>query len=251
MTFKTKTVFAVIMVLTLAVGIFTGSLMIDRANGAKVAEAASTPSNSSERFISVQGEGIIQVVPDIAYITLGVETIDKEMSVAQQTNKTRMNEIMAELTRLGIKKEDIQTQNYHVYPDYQWLNDKSVLVGYRVSNQVKVKIVKIDETGKVLDAVAGKGANMVYGIQFTVSDGNKAYHQALQLALKNAEDKAKLMVGYFNIKDIKPGNIVEGSQGYYPPIAYDKSRMELMDGGTPISAGEMEIRAQVSVSFSY
>lgn len=249
MTFKNKTIVAFIMILILTVGIFAGSLI----NGEEKALATSTPTSESDKnTVSVQGEGVVRIVPDIAYVTLGVETSNKAMSVAQDENKTKMNGIMSELKRLGIKDADIQTQNYNVYPDYQWQDDKSILVGYKVSNQVKVKILKIDGAGKILDAVASKGANVVNGIQFTIADDSKAYHEALEIALKNAEDKAKVMVGYFGFKNLKPISITEGSQEYYPPIAYDsKAMLESADMSTPVSAGELEIRAQVSVSFQY
>ena len=249
MTFKAKTIIVFIMVLILTVGIFAGNLL----NGQEKAMATSTPtSESDKKTVSVQGEGVVRIVPDIAYVTLGVETSNKAMSVAQEENKTKMNGIMSELKRLGLQDKDIQTQNYNVYPDYQWQNDKNILVGYKVSNQVRVKIINIDGAGKILDAVANKGANIVNDIQFTVSDDNKAYQGALKIALKNAEDKAKVMVGYFGFVTLTPISITEGSQGYYPPIAYDgKAMLESADMSTPVSAGEMEIRAQVSVSFQY
>ena len=103
-----------------------------------------------------------------------------------------------------------------------------------------------------MDAVAAKGSNVVHGIQFTVSDENAVYHEALQIALKNAEDKAKAMVGYFGITKLSPITIAEGTQNItYPPMDLRRATTEMMDEATPISPGEMEIRAQVSVSFQY
>jgi uncharacterized protein YggE len=247
MTFKTKAFAAFMLVLVLTVGIFTGSII----NGQNDSAKALAAEDSNKRTISVSGEGVIKVSPDVAYITLGVETSDKEMTVAQKANRDKMNDIIDELHRLGIKDEDIQTQNYSVFPDYQWQENKSVLVGYRVSNQVRVRISDIDDTGRVLDSVADKGANIVNSIQFTVSDAKEAYNQALELALKDAEDKAKLMVGYFGFKNVAPITITEGSQGY-PSVWRDVVDMaELAPRGTPISGGQMEIRASVNVTFKY
>lgn len=71
MTFKAKTIVAFIMVLILTVGIFAGNLL----NGQEKAMATSTPtSESDKKTVSVQGEGVVRIVPDIAYVTLGVET---------------------------------------------------------------------------------------------------------------------------------------------------------------------------------
>ena len=247
MTGKVKVTVALMMVLMVAVGVVAGSLE-------KPTQATNIPvstTNPGQNIVSVQGEGFVRVVPDIAYVTLGVETSHKDMATAQKNNKEKMNNIMAELAKLGIKKEDIQTTNYSVYPDYQWEDNKTVLKGYRVSNQVRVKISKIDDTGKILDAIALQGANIVSGIQFTLADESKAYHQALQIALKDAEDKAKAMAGYFGYKNLKPVTITESSQSnYYPPMPYQRAN-EAADGYTPVSPGEMEIRAQVGVTFQY
>jgi len=234
-------------VLLLAAGVlaFSSGNLINAAN-----VTTSVPA-SGESIVSVQGEGIIRVVPDVAYVTLGVETSNKDVKVAQAANKDAMNAIMSELTKLGIKKEDIQTQSYNVYPDYRYENDKNVLIGYKVSNLVKVKIVNIDETGMILDAIAAKGSNIVHGVQFTVANDKKVYHDALEIALKDAEDKAKVMVGYFGITKLSPVSISEGTQNItYPLVSMERS-VEDMAKATPISPGEMEICAQVSVSFKY
>lgn len=59
------------MVLILTVGIFAGSLI----NGQEKAMATSTTTTDSDKkTVSVQGEGVVSIVPDIAYVTLGVET---------------------------------------------------------------------------------------------------------------------------------------------------------------------------------
>ena len=76
------------------------------------------------------------MTPDIAVISLEVETNKKEMSEAQSENKELMSDIMAELKNLGIQDEDIQTNNYSVYPDYEWNNNKQILLGYKVTNTV-------------------------------------------------------------------------------------------------------------------
>lgn len=250
MTIKTKLGIAFLMVMVLVAGIFAGSLLNA---GEKALATAPNTSNPEQKLVSVQGEGIINVTPNIAYVTLGVETSNKEMTVAQAENKEKMNAIMDELKKFGIPEKDIKTTNYSVYPDYQWQQEKSVLVGYRVVNQVRVKISKIDDTGKILDAVAAKGANTVNGIEFTVEDSSKAYQDALKLALKNAEAKAKVMVGEFGYTKVTPVTIIEGSQGYTPIVDWDAKRMAVAEaaGETPISAGQLEIRAQVNVSFEF
>ncbi len=246
MKFNKKTLIVLVMALSLSIGFLSGCMV----RGGESAKAAANE-DSDRKTVSAQGEGVVFVTPDIAYLTLGVETSNKEMSAAQSANKEKMNEIMTELNKFGIKEQDIQTNNYSVYPDYQWKNDKNVLVGYKVVNTVRVKIRNIDDTGKIMDAVAAKGANVVNGIQITVEDSSKYYEEALKLAVKNAEDKARIMTEYFGIKALTPVTITERPQGYYP-IVYENEKLRMDSAAsTPISAGQLEIRASVDVSFEY
>src|SRR5690606_28944152 len=152
-------------------------------------KSMATPANeeNSKKTVSTQGKGIVNVTPDIALVSLGVETSNKEMSKAQSANKQLMNDIMSELKKLGIQDQDIQTENYSVYPYYEWENNRRKLEGYKVANTVRVKVRKIDDTGKVLDAVATKGANIVNGIEFSIDDTEEIYKDALKLAVKDAE----------------------------------------------------------------
>lgn len=249
MTMKNKTLIALIMVFILAIGVFAGTLM----KGEDKTMAAPTNEGNDKKTVSAQGEGVVNVTPDIALVSLGVETSNKEMSKAQSDNSKLMNDIMAELKNLGIQEQDIQTENYSVYPDYEWQNDKRKLIGYKVENTVRVKVRKIDDTGKILDAVAAKDANIVNGIQFTREDTSEIYKEALKLAVKDAEDKAKVLTGYFGINNLTPATITEKSQGYYPmsyPAGSDLM-VEAERASTPISTGQLEIRASVDVTFEY
>lgn len=243
---KMKIVGSVLVVLLLAAGIM--AFNYGRTSAANVTTTAPQDGNN---IISVSGQGVVRLAPDVALITLGVETSNKDVGEAQNSNRTTMNAVVAELKRLGIREENIQTQSYNVYPDYRWEDNRNVLVGYKVSNLVRVKVTEIDKTGSIIDAAAAKGANVVQGIQFTVADEKKAYQEALQLALKDAEDKAKVMAGYFGITGLSPVSMAEGGQSIiYPPVPMPRMDAE-MDASTSISPGEMEVRAQVSVSFKY
>lgn len=244
---KIKVIGSVLVVLLLVAGVI--ALNNGRLAAANVTTKAPEDGNN---IISVSGEGVVRLAPDVAFVTLGVETSDKDVGVAQNNNRTTMNAVVAELKRLGIKEENIQTQTYNVYPDYRWEDNRNILVGYRVTNLVRVKITDIEKAGAIIDAAAAKGANMVQGIQFTVSDEKKAYREAMLLALKDAEDKAKAMAGYFGITKLSPVSMAEGGQSIiYPPVPMPRAMEAEMDASTVISPGELEVRAQVSVGFKY
>ena len=58
----------------------------------------------------------------------------------------------------------------------------SGIAGYRVSNQVNVKIRDIALVGDVLAAVTEAGANSIYGVNFSVADPAALEAEARALA---------------------------------------------------------------------
>lgn len=249
MTRKNRITAALLSIMVLSLGIFAVSAT-NTVN--KALATAPDITKPEQKLVTVQGEGVINVAPNIAFVTLGVDTTNKKVLPAQTENKEKMKAIMDELKRLGVPEKNIQTQEYNIFPEYNWEKERRTLIGYRVINRVRVKITKIDDTGRILDAVTAKGANTIDSIRFAVPDANKAYQEALRIALKNAEEKAKAMVEQFGYTKVTPVTIIEGSQASIVRD-FDQQRMAVTEAAnvTPVSAGEMEIRAQVNVSFEF
>ena len=70
--------------------------------------------------ITVSGEGKVYATPDIATVTLGIETNGTSVKDITNRNVTAMNKIVDELKKLGIEDKDLQTTQYSVYPQYNY-----------------------------------------------------------------------------------------------------------------------------------
>jgi hypothetical protein len=124
---------------------------------------------------------------------------------------------------------------------------------------VQVTVRDVTKAGDVLDGVVQEGVNNANGIQFGVSAEKRVeyYHQALAAALSSAKDKAKVMAKAMEINIDRPKRIVEngGEATVLYQDGYDKRKMiNQMDreaAAPPISAGELEIRAAVGVTYTY
>ena len=156
----------------------------------------------------------------------------------------------------GIAENDIQTVRYSIYPINEWNPDlqRSEPKGFRVENIVRVTIRDLDTVGAVIDGAVDGGANSINSIQFALSDPEAAYLQALELAVKNAQGKAKVIATAANVTLGEPSRITEG----YTSIA-TRSDMVMeaaaygakADMPTSISGGELTIRASVSMDFNF
>ena len=203
--------------------------------------------------IAVNGEGSVKVKPDIAYLSLGVQTKNSNAKVAQTENATKMNSIMSSLRQLGIKEDDVQTTQYSIYPNHQYnpSTGKSTIDGYTVQNMVRVIIRDINSVGTVIDTVAKNDSNVINGIEFGLADSSKYYIEALTNATKDAKSKADAIAKAIDVRINKPSKVLES--GHSAPIIYqNRAMMDMkLEAATEISSGMLEVKASVVVEYTY
>ena len=206
--------------------------------------------------IWVTGEGTVTVVPDIALLSLGVEAQSTTVAEAQGQAATAMAAIVAALDSYEIAEKDIKTQHFSIIPVRRWAEDKGqeILIGYRVTNTVTVKVREIDNTGAIIDAVARAGGDYtrINSLSFTVEDPTAYHKEAREKAMADAEAKAKQLADLGNVKLGKPTYINE-SGGYIPVVreyyAEGPVPAPMPAAAPPISPGETKISLSVQVVY--
>lgn len=206
-----------------------------------------------ERTINVGGYGKVTGQNDIATLSIGHSTTDRDVAKAQQANKKVMDAVMKDLRDFGIGDDDLQT-SYSIYPDYSYSPERGQeLRGYRVSHSVTVKIRDLSKITNVL-ALPGKyGATEVGGLSFTVDDPNQLKDQARAKALLDAKTRAAKLAASLGVV---LGEVVSYSdyeaQGDYPYPVMMKA--EGMGGGgigapSDVSAGSREYAVNANITF--
>jgi uncharacterized protein YggE len=66
--------------------------------------------------ITVSGEGKAYVKPDIAKVSLGVETTGLTTAEVIEKNTAKMNAVIKAVKDQGVEEKDIQTANYSLSP---------------------------------------------------------------------------------------------------------------------------------------
>lgn len=217
-----------------------------------VMPGGSRPGTAQEATgITVIAEGKATGKPDLAMITIGVQTRDAEAHTAAEQNDVQMAGVMSALLEKGVAEEDIQTTNYSIQAEIDWQDSTQRVIGYVVDNSVVVKLRQVDEAGDVLDAVTAAGANNVYGIQFTFDDPSALREEARAQAMAEAQAKAQALAQLAGVGLGKPRQISESiiePGPLYFATAYDVRAAE-GGGVTPVSAGQQEVTVQVQVTF--
>lgn len=242
--------FSLILCVALIGGYFIGTIDITK-------EVSIASEDDLNNTITVTGEGVIKISPDVAYINIGVETRNKDSKIAQLENSKKMDLIMKQIKKEGIDEKFIKTIEYNIYTDRRYNNDlrKDEIIGYVVRNVLEITVTDIDNVGKIIDLVSDLGANYITNIRFGTLKQDEYYLEALKLAMENSKSKASTIAKSIDVKLDKPYRIIENSSNSNP-IMYDygiNNYKAALEGNfnTPISQGELKIKAVVSVIYKY
>jgi uncharacterized protein YggE len=211
---------------------------------------------NQQEGIWVSGSGKVSAVPDTAILSLGIEAQESSVAYAQEQANGAMNAVMSALKTGGIAEKDIQTQYFNIQKVTRWdeKEGREVLMGYRVTNVVTAKIRAMDQIGAVIDAVAVAGGDLtrIDSIGFTIDEPSAYYDEARDKAMADAAAKAGQLAELASVKLGKATYITEST--YYPYPVYREDYSGKMAAApameTPISAGEMEITANVQVAYA-
>ncbi|MGP1908606.1 SIMPL domain-containing protein [Metabacillus sp. JX24] len=202
--------------------------------------------------LSVRGMGKVETAPDTAVLQLAVVTMDKDVTAAQEENKRRVNQLIRALAAMGIDEKQIETISYTVFPQYDYsAGSEPVLKGYEAVNTLSVRTRDLDTVGSIYDAAFANGANRSDSLQFFLSDQQKWINQVLDLAAKQALEKAEAIALSYRLNlNRTPVKITEESRGF-SPLSKELSLGVQSAGQTPIFARQIEVTAELEVVFSY
>jgi len=148
-------------------------------------------SSSTSNTVTGNGQAVVDATPDLVGVYFTVQTEGDTSEEATDENSEIVEDLIINLLRVGLERKDIQTQNFNVYPNYRWLNNKRVENGYQATHSIRVELStsQKDRIGEVIDAGAEAGAGIPY-INFELS--SELQNQYKSEALKLAAEDAKL-----------------------------------------------------------
>ncbi len=211
--------------------------------------------NEPERAtISVTGDGRTFAVPDIAEISVGVQTGRQPTAArAMEVLKERMDRVIAAVEQQGIEERDIRTENFWLNPVYDYTEGRQIPRGFEASQSLRVKVRALDRASAVLGAATNAGANQAGNIQFTLDDPDAPREEARAEAIEEAKAKARTLADQLGVRLSKIVGFQEG--GSVPPPmpfmdAYGRGgAMEAATMEVQMPAGEQEIRVNVTVTY--
>lgn len=201
--------------------------------------------------INVTGVGRVTGTPDTLSITLGVSVLRDSVGDAAGAAATLADAVIDALKAGGVAEEDIQTANYAIFPEHDWTGNRQRLIGYRVSNELRVKVREIDRAGAVIDAATAAGGDdvVVHGLSFSIEDNTELLEAARAAAWNDARAKGDQLAGLSGVDLGTAVSITETIAHDVPPVSFERFAA-FEDAATPIEPGQADVIVTIQVTFA-
>jgi uncharacterized protein YggE len=227
--------------------------------------------------ITVSGQGKVYAKPDVGLINLGVSSQATTVAEATKTGTEKMNAVITAIKALDVDEKDIQTTNYSLTPVYDsyyatptavptgggvmssvasptmMVRKGTTLTGYKLEQNVQVKIRDFTKIGDVLAKSTAAGANLVGDLQFTIDNPEQFKEEARAKAIEQAKTNAQNLA---KTSGISLGKLINVYENYNYPMAYSSKAMGMggatMDSVAPtpvIQPGQQEIDMTINLTY--
>jgi uncharacterized protein YggE len=199
------------------------------------------PANAAtqNRHVTVTGVGTAMVTPDAVRFFASVSTLGATNKAALAAATKSANAVREALKANGVAVKDIKTSSLTVYPEYNYNQNVSELVGYRATQSFTVVIRKADNAGTVIDAVvdAGGDALQINGVAPFLVNGSAATQEARKAA-------------YAKLLGTRLGRVLYLTEASAPSYNFPILGVEKAADATQIDLGETEVTVTVTVRWS-
>jgi uncharacterized protein YggE len=225
---------------------------------ALVVAALSQPSlgaaTASPPSINVDAEGKVMATPDVARLTLEVETQTATAAAAGQENAKQADGVLSAVKQVLGPQDKLRTLGYRLMPVHSYKDKSSPpeIKGYRAVNQLEVKVLDVARLGTVIDTALKNGATRVNGPYWSHSRIEELQRQAAVNALERARALAEALAQAAGLKIKGVDKISTGIRIIAPRGAGETYLMAKATGPaspTPIEVGEEEIKANIQAVF--
>ena len=207
-----------------------------------------------EQTLSATGRAIENIPTTLAEVRLGVQVEAKTAEEAQQTAAQRSNSLVEYLRSQNVEK--LQTAGISLYPQYDYIDDRQVIRGYRATNTVSFRAPN-ETAGEVIDGAVAAGASRIDGINFTAEEAAiaQARQRALAAAVADAEEQANTVLEALGLSRKSILNVTIGSVSAPAPRSAPRARSVSAESAdlanTAIVGQEQSINAQVTLQIRY
>ncbi len=229
-------------------------LAVALAAGLIACSCMTAQAEDSRRSITTTGNGVVIAQNNRAVMYLAVETMSPDAKQAAQDNANIMTKVKHAVIGAGAAPDKIETDNYTMYPVYEYDKGKVKSRKYEVNNRMKVVVEDLTKAGTVMDAAISAGANRIENIMFTVRNPGKYKDDALREAAQDARRKADIIAASLgktvtNIISVTDNSVRVSPRNYMMNARMAGGNDMAESATTPMEGGDAKVESSVTVVF--
>lgn len=189
--------------------------------------------------IVVYGTASLEKPADRAQISFSVKGFGKTLQAAVDAARTKIREISGKLFSIGLKESNLYTSSFNSGDNFEGKAFLSSSRDYRTQIDVMVTVDTLDLVEPVVSILANSLPDRLSNISFALRSDSLLKLQVRQLAVANAQQKAKLMTGQLGIdlgKVLFVEELLSSSDGdFYISPPYNISYMRMATSTVMVS----------------
>ncbi|MDP4198127.1 MAG: SIMPL domain-containing protein [Bacteroidota bacterium] len=150
----------------------------------------SSTASAQDRTLTVLASGSSSAVADHVTLALTVSSGD----VTATGLFVRQNDVVARLKKAlegaGIAAQDITEQPFHLTPNYEYGQNGTRIIGYRIDTPLEVTLDHVDDLARMIDLATASGASQIAVGSFSSGGGYSLHGEAVKAAIANARKEA-------------------------------------------------------------
>ena len=193
------------------------------------------------------GAGKVQGTPDTLTANVSIEFIAPDVTTAMNQTSERQQAVINALVGSGVDRQDISTTQVSLQPQYNTANTPPIIIGYRASNSIDVKIRQLNAASQALALIVSTGgdATRINSVAYSIEDNSQLVKDARARAFEDAKDRAQQ---YAELSGLTLGKVISISEaaGSTPPTPLPSPRMAMAEA-VPLEPGQQTVGFSVTV----
>ena len=210
--------------------------------------------------IAVNGFAEKSVDPNMVVLQIEIWGKSTQAKVAQENVAKEYQRIKSVTDKFKIKKEDLQTQGYHLAPEYNYDKGTQRIVGHRAIHAISMTLRKTEDAGALIDALSSNAKMEVGGVNIQSINWDYDKRGSIELtllseAVKNAKLEADELAKASNSKIKRVFKLSRVADMNLPVPVMSRSMKAMADSqemasASEVSAGPVKIKVQVYIEYA-
>ena len=242
----------------------TAAIALAGCLGSARTDGNGSSSGATTRTIAVSATGTVEVEPDLARLSVGIESSGDSAAAVRDEIAERTDSVRGALLEYGLDGDDVTTGRFDIRerieryqeasdgPDAreegETVEERSYYLG---SHSLSVNVRNVDAAGEVIDVAVDAGADTIGRVEFALSDERRTdrREEALKRALEDSRAEADFIADEVDASVVEAKKIDTSDVRVRPfraDVAYDVAESSPV---TELHPDDVTITATVDVKY--